>query len=307
MRGRISFQTGAIQHVYQKTINGFLIFYSVRDYLVFYTIITTAARRYGIKVIGICQMVDHVHLLVEARSKRDLDLFVCLYTSWFVKTYNEWHKQEGSLFCSPYGIASKVNDKDIRSAIAYLYNNPVERHLCQRAEKAQWNYLAYADCVSPFSQPLRLDKARAPMRRAVEEVKVTRREERPLNYAQLKRITRSLLPEEQLQLKDYIVRTYNCIDYADLLHRYGSYSELIRAFHSTTGSEYAIKEQFTGRSDRIYNQMSSFLLSSHTISNIDELLRMPEAERRKLMEPLGIRTGASRRQLEKYLHLAGGY
>ena len=303
MRGRISFKQGAVQHVYQKTIDGFLIFYSVRDRLVFFTIFATAARRYNIRILGICLMVDHVHILAEARCKRDLDLFVSLYTSWFVKSYNDWYGRKGPLFHEHYGIASKVHDKDIRNAIAYLYNNPVERHLCRRAEKARWNLLAYAANRFPFSTPIHLDKARAPMRRAVEEVKANRLENRPLNYAQLKRITKPLLPEEQQQLTDYIVSTYNCVDYADLLYRFESYDKLVMAINTTTGSEYAIHEDFVGRSDRYYGQMSDFLLESHRIETIDNLLQLPEEERRSLLAPLGLRTGASHRQLEKYLHL----
>ena len=303
MRGRLSFKQGAVQHLYQNTIDGFLIFYSVRDCLVFFTIFATAARRYDIKVIGLCLMVDHIHVLVEARSKRDLDRFVCLYTSWFVKQYNSWYGLDGPLFRGPYGIASKVTDKKIREAIAYLYNNPVERQLCKRAEQAHWNFLANARQPFPFSQPFRLDKVRAPMRRAVEEVKISRREERPLNYAQLKRITKGLSQLEQQQLTDFIIAAYNCLDYEDLFYRYESYDQLITALHSTGGSEYAIKEDFVGRSDLIYSSMSGFLLETHALGDIDELLRLPDDDRRRLQTPLNIRTGASRRQIEKYLHL----
>lgn len=308
MRGKISFRPGAVQHIYQNTIGGFLIFYSVRDCLAFFTTFAVAARRYNVRILGICLMVDHVHILVEARSKRELDQFVCLYTSWFVRMYNDWYGKKGAFFCSPYGITSKISDKDIRNAIVYLYNNPVERLMCNRAEQSHWNFLAYADNRYPFSQPIRPDRARAPMRRAIDEVKISRREDRPLNYAQLKRITRPLRPDEQLQLTDYIIHSYNCVDYTDLIYRYGSYKEFVTAVNTTTGSEYTIKEDFVGRSDRIYQKMTSFLLKSGRIECIDELLRLPESDRRELLDPLGIRTGASRRQLEKYLHLlpAGG-
>lgn len=303
MKGRLVFTNGAIQHIYQKTVHGFLIFYSVRDCLVFFTMIATAARRYHVRILGICLMVDHVHVLIEVGSKREMDQFVCLYTSWFANTYNKWYGLNGSLFKASYGAASKVDDKKQRSAIAYLYNNPVERLICKRAEQYPWNFLAYADGRFPFASSVRLDKARAPMRRAIEEVKCTRKEEQPLNYAQLKRITTPLTPSERKQLYDVIVSVYNCVDYPDLFYRFGNYSDLITAIHTTTGSEYAISEEFVGRSDLIYSQMTEFLLESRRIRSADDLLRMPEAERRELLDPLGFRTGASRRQLEKYLRL----
>ena len=91
MKGRLFFSDGAIQHICQKTVNGFLIFYSVRDCVVFFTFIATAARRYNIRILGICLMVDHIHVLVEVRSKEEMDQFVSLYTSWFANTYNKWY------------------------------------------------------------------------------------------------------------------------------------------------------------------------------------------------------------------------
>jgi REP element-mobilizing transposase RayT len=303
MRGRISFRPGAVQHVYQNTYNGYLIFYSVRDCLAFITIIGTVARKYNVRILGICLMVDHIHLLVEAPSKEELSRFVHDYTWWFSLERNAWYGESGPFFKGPFGYSSKVTDKDIRNAIAYLYNNPVERQVCSRPEQAQWNLLAYAASDFPFSQPIRMEIASAPLRRAVEEVKVSRKEDRPLNYIRLKKMTEKLRPEEQQQLTDLIVSSYNCVDYADLIERFDNYDNLVLALNTTKGSEYTLKEEFVGRSDRIYGRMSNFLLDSHRIDNIDDLLRLPEEERRSLIEPLGIRTGASLRQIEKYLHL----
>ena len=303
MRGRISFRPGAVQHIYQNTYNGFLVFYSVRDFLAFFTIFTTPARRYNVRILGLCLMVDHLHVLVEAPNKAELSRFVHDYTWRFSMARNAWYGEGGAFFRSPFGRASKVSDKDIRSAIAYLYNNPVERQMCNRPEQAQWNFLAYAVSGHPFSQPLRLEKASAPMRRAIEEAKVSRREDTPLNYLRLEQMTRKLRPEEQLQLTDLIVSSYNCIDYDDLIGHFDSHEKLVIALNTTKGSEYSIKEEFVGRSDRIYGRMSNFLLLSRRIATIDDLLRLSEEERRDLMEPLAMRTGASRKQIEKYLHL----
>ena len=40
MRRRRRFYRGSLNHIYQRTVNGFNIFYSDEDYLVFYTINT---------------------------------------------------------------------------------------------------------------------------------------------------------------------------------------------------------------------------------------------------------------------------
>ena len=59
---------GEVHHVCQQTVDGVLVFYSVSDYLVFFTIYCTVARRLGVKVLALCPMVDHTHNVVIVRN-----------------------------------------------------------------------------------------------------------------------------------------------------------------------------------------------------------------------------------------------
>ena len=43
-----------ILHIYQNTPNGELLFYTLSDFLAFFTLVCTTARRFGIRIIGIC-------------------------------------------------------------------------------------------------------------------------------------------------------------------------------------------------------------------------------------------------------------
>ena len=65
-------------------------------------------------------------------------------TRWYALLFNKYYGRKGSVFTPRFGSASKVGDKKVRTAIAYLYNNPVERKICVRAEAYRWNFLAYA-------------------------------------------------------------------------------------------------------------------------------------------------------------------
>ena len=303
MRGRNSFHIGAVQHIYQRTHNGFLVFYSVRDYLVFFTILCVAARRYKVIILGICFMVDHIHILAVVNNKEQLQEFVRFYTTEFSKAYNSWHIVNGSLFRGPFGFASKVTGKDIRSAIAYLYNNPVEKQVCRRPEQSQWNFLAYGVSKNPFSDPLRVAQSSAWLRSALKEVSFQVSNSRPLSYAQLHRLSLSLTRTEQKQLADYIIRSYNCIDYAAVSDYFGGYEKMIIAINTTKGSEYDIPEDFTAGSDLIYSKMTQFLLDTGVVDSVDLLLHLPEDIRRSLIAPLCTATGASIKKAAKYLHV----
>ena len=303
MKGKCSFQIGAVQHVYQRTHGGFLIFYSVKDYLVFFTLFSIAVRKYHIKVLGLCLMVDHIHVLVIADNKQHLSEFVRYYTTGYSWAYNRWHGQRGVFFKGPFGYASKTRDKDIRSAIAYLYNNPVEKQICRRPEQSQWNFLPYMTSRHPFSEPLRLAYAGAPLRRAIREIRTNFASGKPLTYAQLNRLSRNLSSSEQRQLTDYIIWLYNCIDYAAVSNYFGGYPQMITAINTAKGSEYSIPEDFTSGSDRIYSKMTQFLLDTRVLESIDDLMRMGQEEREAFLDPLCRATGASARKVAKFLHL----
>ena len=104
---------------------------------------------------------EEVYALVEFMSNVAIQ---------FVKEYNRYHNRVGPLFSECFGSAPKAGLKLLRTAIAYLFNNPVERLLCKRAQEYRWNFLAYAASDNPFSDPLVLKKASRRLRRALKEV-----------------------------------------------------------------------------------------------------------------------------------------
>lgn len=146
MRKR-KFSNEGVMHVYQRTIDGFNLFYSTKDFLVFYTTVSIMARKSGICLLGMCLMIDHVHLLLAAEDLAMMSRFISSYTSVYVREFNIRIGRHGSLFETPYGSALKLDLKRIRSAIAYLFNNPVEKKLCKKAE----DYRSYKDMLTAIN------------------------------------------------------------------------------------------------------------------------------------------------------------
>jgi REP element-mobilizing transposase RayT len=145
------FKEGEANHVYQRTVSGFNIFYDVEDYLVYYTVFSVLAVKYDIVVYGLCLMIDHIHSLFMSRYKNLMSRFISHVTLLFVKEYNSAHGRKGPLFEERFGSSVKNGIKLLRTAISYLYNNPVEKLLCGRAQDFRWNFLAYAHSRNPFS------------------------------------------------------------------------------------------------------------------------------------------------------------
>ena len=109
-------------HIYQREVKGYNIFYDLEDFLVFYMIFSTTARHYGVKVMMMCIMPNHVHSLLSSDSLKNISNFIMRYTSLFVREYNRDLGRKGQLFHKSFGSAPKKGGKSIRSTIVYIGN-----------------------------------------------------------------------------------------------------------------------------------------------------------------------------------------
>ncbi len=292
----------SVLHVYQNTVGGALLFYSPIDYLVFYSVFSVCVRQFRVKILGLCLMVDHIHVLFAETDLPRIRRFMQSCTSRYSRSFNNSLGKGGPLFNEGFGRAAKRGMKKIRTAIAYLYNNPVEKKLCSRVEEYRWNFLAFATSDHPFSERIQRKHSRKFFRKALAEIDSIRAADSPLNETCLKRIIQPLTPSEREQLYDYIIFKYSAIDYKSVIAFYGDYERMILAINSNTGSEYDIHENTFGGSDHIFYQFSSFLKEKYHTEHIKDLLRGTEKEKQSLYRLLRNRFPlASRRKVWAFL------
>ena len=302
--GRRKYYKDIINHCYHRAGDGGVIFYTVSDYLVWFTIVCTKARKYKVTILAMCPMPDHVHLSVVTSQKKTLSAFMSEYAHDFAVEHNVACCRKGDFFQHPFGSVPKVGAKKARSNIIYIANNPVERQLVEKAEEYRWTFLTYAESDHPFSEKLVRDKASQSLRRVLDEVDGLRNADRPLNYAMLKRFFKKLDRRESLQLTDYIISKYNVIDYDAVLSYFdGNYRAMLTAIHSTTGSEYDLNEPFVGKSDAYYNQMTGIILRECGVKDIHAILSYDMDRKYELFLLLRRLTRAPSEQIGKYLHM----
>lgn len=283
--------------------DGGVLFYTFSDHLVYFTNYCIVARKYGVCILAFCQMPDHTHETVSADRKSDLERFKQDSNARFASERNARFGLSGPVFESSFGSVPKIGDKNIRSNLVYVGNNPVERKLVSEAERYRWNYLAYAVSDHPFSEKLVIRKSRWPLQKAVRAVKAQFKSGRPMNYALLQRLFQPLTRKECLQLTDYIIATYNVIDYSAAIRYFGSYEEMLIALHATTGSEYDINEVFIGKSDTCYNRMTTVLLQRGLVKDIHDILSFSIDEKYELFLLLRDATEAPAEQIAAFLHM----
>ena len=302
-RGERVVVKGVLNHCYQRTRKGVVLFYSVSDYLVHFTIFCTTARKYPIRVLSLCQMPDHIHSSVIAEDGEALAGFFRESSSLFSYQHNHTCHCSGALLEHPFGSAPKFGDKKIRTNLIYVGNNPVERHLAKRAEEYRWNYLAYAADPFAFSSKPTYRTSSFPLRQAIREVKATATRNVQMTYAQLQRLFRPLGLDERKQLVDFIISEYNVIDFKSAIRFFGSYEEMLIAMHATTGSEYDINEVSTGRSDACYAKMTAILMKKLGLKDIHDVLALPDSAKSDLFPLLLSLTGATPEQVAAFLRV----
>ena len=299
-----TFYPNVLNHCYQRSADGGVLFYNQIDYLVLFTIVCKVARRYRVQILAMCPMPDHIHYSITAVSKRDLTLFMRDCSSLYAKEFNRVCHRTGPVFEAPFGSAPKYTDKKVRTNLIYVWNNPPERKLVTKAEDYRWNFLAYASSDHPFSEKLVIRKSRWPLQKAVKEVKAAFKAGRHLPYAMLKRLYAPLTNDEKQQITDFIISTYNVIDHEAAMSYFGNYETTLTAVHSTTGNEYDIKEEiYTSKSDKHYASMTNIVMRELAPPDIHDILSLPKEKKYEVFQLLRRYSYALSDQIAKFLHL----
>lgn len=294
---------GILNHVYQRSLNGFLLFYSTSDYLVYFTLFCIEARKYRVEVLMLCLMPDHIHMSVVASTRRDLSRFEASVSSKFAKASNQICHRSGPLFEKPFGSVPKLGAKKARANLIYVGNNPVERQLCAQAESYRWNFIAYGVSDHPFSDQIVIRRASKHMVRALAEIRATYQSGNPLSYNLLQRLFAPLSLNEKNQLTDAVVSLYSVIDHKAAARFFDGYERMLEAMHTNTGSEYDLNEVFVGRSDACYARIVNWLIKRFSLKDIHDIFLLPETERISLLPELIRSTGAPPEQISKLLRI----
>lgn len=301
--GNRRFSRTGVHHVYQRALDRGVIFYTVIDRLVYLSILSVKARVYRIRVLAVAIMFSHIHQSCAAETKVQLCKYIQDSSSIFARMYNRHYGLSGSLFARPFGSSLKRSIKEIRSNLAYVNNNHSEKGLCSQAVQARWNLLAYRERKNPFSETLG-NTPSIKLLNAMSRVNGIASENKYLTYSVLLKLFKNLDSRECEQLTDYIITRYPLIDYDATEGFFDGFEKMLIAFDSNTGSEYAIREEFSSAPDTAYEQMAA-LAKENTLIGVKnpQLLRFPEEKRRRMVQAYFENTCAKKYQIYKFLHL----
>lgn len=220
--------------------------------------------------------------MLRAVDIAHLRTFIGTVLSIFTRIINADRRRSGALFKRPFGRALRVSDKEKRSSILYLLNNPVEKHLVKKAMDDRWTFLAHYWEAYPFTPKLVKRNVSFRLRCACDYVDGECAAGRYLIPSALRRLFESLTRAEQEQLCDYIINKYSCIAYGEVTELFDGENNLMTAAVASTGKEFDVGEAFDPSSDIPYREMAT-LATRKGLFDDWKLLHLEDAERDKLV------------------------
>ena len=280
-------------HIFQRSVDHGVIFYEDLDYLEYYMHVGTAARKYGVCVLSECEMINHVHKMVQTWNMSDISNFVGHSTRFFARAYNRYHNRTGPLFEEEFGRASKKTAKDIRTCNNYIENNAPEKQLVKNVQDYRWNYLyRYHTGMPQFSS----SGSRA-LKGAIRKVDAFRFQGKVLSYTYLHNKREALSNKEWQFLVEYILWAYWYIDVKSIESYYDSYDNMLVAANSNNGAEHDIRENYDFRTYKPFYRMIEIL----NREGHNDPWNLPEAEQIRLIQKF--ENNASVGHIAAFLHV----
>lgn len=301
MKGRRNdyFRADAVQHIYQRSCDHGVIFYSVDDRLVYYSLAAVKARMHNVRITAASIMFTHIHQAASADSLQAIRAYLHDLDSAYSRLYNHHYSRTGRLFEKPPGRSQKTTLKEKRSNFIYISNNHVEKRLCLDAVQERWSLLAYAVSDHPFSSHLDIKRASKHLQKAVRLVDRRCEKLKGLEYSDLEKIFSTLNSTEFEQFVDYVISHYSWVDFTYGISLFGDYPKTLTAVRSTTGGEYEIREDYDTLSDVAYSEMIAYLQRA---GRIKDVYTMNTSEKKSYVSDILRHTSATLYHLRKFFH-----
>ena len=295
------FFPNGVQHIYQRANDKGVIFYDDIDRLVYFSIDSVMARRYGITVIGSSIMFTHLHKTAIVEKKRQMSKYIQDTGSVFSRAYNCRHGREGNLFQPRFGSSSKTELKKIRHVIAYQYNNHTEKGLCKHPMEERWCFLAYAKSDHPFSKQIDYENISGKLNRALKLIDHRVGKGQYLKYSLVQSIFDDLSAEEWEQFLDYTISKYMFIDFAKASSYFGSFEAMLLAFDAISGAENDLKDDYDSFPDTDYVRIGEIFRQKGWPYR--KIFQSPVDKRKILTTELHLKRGINYYAAAKYLHI----
>jgi putative transposase len=164
---KIFLLNGEVYHVCNKSIAGFRIFNSDKDYdrmlqlMEFYNNkdapcsfsvykklknITFNASKKNVNIIAYCLMPTHIHLILKQSGDNGIEKFITKISQGYSQYFNAQHERNGPLWEGRFKNIMVKNDEQLLHLTRYVHLNPVTAFLVN--DPYDWVYSSYKEYIN---------------------------------------------------------------------------------------------------------------------------------------------------------------
>jgi putative transposase len=132
---------GVVYHVLNRANRRARIFHKARDYEAFVKILSEGLERTPCRVLGVCLMPNHWHLVVWPHGDGDLSRLIAWISNTHVKRYRQHYHDTigGHLYQGRFKSFPVQEDGHLLTVLRYVEANPLRAKLAARAGEWPWS------------------------------------------------------------------------------------------------------------------------------------------------------------------------
>jgi len=146
------FTSGAYYHIFNRVIEGEVLFRDRGNYLYCIDLMKRNGSKYRNNVIAYCLMPNHYHFLLEQKSNQPISTFVSVLYNAYVQKVNQLWGRRGPLFRGCFRHVLVEREEYLIHLCRYIHLNPVEAGIVQNPE--EWPYSNYLEWINKRSGDL---------------------------------------------------------------------------------------------------------------------------------------------------------
>ena len=301
MKNNRRFYKQDLYHLYNRSIDGSLLFYTDTDFIVFASIIFSFSRKYAVRLSDVCIMYNHFHIAVRADSREALTSFYKEIMSQLFRIFNA-RPDKVKIKLARGKSSAKYDPKKVNNCHLYIGNNPVEKHFCRHAVEYRWNFLKYYNPERILPEAFLPEKRSETLEVALAIVRAAVSHEKPLKHSFFDIYENKLEANEWEALKDYAIRVNNVIDYSDIECTFYSFDDYLALAGVSAGSEYEMKEDNLKEDYGHYAQLKEQSKAMGFEGN-DSRIHESDFDMSGTIRILAFRTSASNLEISRFLHI----
>lgn len=140
---------GGCYHLINRGNNKAVVFRRPGDYLSFLTLIHDAQQRIRLKLLAVCLMPNHFHIVASMNGASDISRWM----QWLLTTHTHRHharyKTSGRVWQGRFKAFPIEHDEHLLTVMRYVERNALRAGLVERAEDWRWGSLSWRTGSAP--------------------------------------------------------------------------------------------------------------------------------------------------------------